>query len=70
MIDKAVKTATHSIELEVDGGINRQNAMKIIDAGADVLVAGTAIFEGGTKAYRDNISALRQTHATPPPKAK
>ena len=70
MIDKAVKTTTHSIELEVDGGINRQNAMKIIDAGADVLVAGTAIFEGGTKAYGDNISALRQTHATPPPKAK
>ena len=47
------------IELEVDGGVNSENAEDIIAAGADVLVAGTAIFQNGRQAYADNIKALR-----------
>lgn len=45
------------IELEVDGGITAKTAPACIEAGATVLVAGTAVF--GTKDYRANIAALR-----------
>ena len=47
------------IDLEVDGGINRETAKRVIEAGADVLVAGTATFAGGPKNYAANISGLR-----------
>jgi len=47
------------IDLEVDGGINEQTARQAIDAGADVLVAGTAVFTGGPEAYGANIRRLR-----------
>jgi ribulose-phosphate 3-epimerase len=47
------------IALEVDGGINQQTAKRVISAGANVLVAGTAVFRGGPKCYASNISALR-----------
>ena len=50
----------YDIELEVDGGVNRDNAAGIIAAGASMLVAGTATFKGGPSAYADNIAALRQ----------
>lgn len=55
MIDKAGL----SVDLEVDGGIDRDTAPRAIAAGADVLVAGTATFKGGAAAYADNIRALR-----------
>jgi ribulose-phosphate 3-epimerase len=47
------------IDLEVDGGVNRETASRCIAAGADVLVAGTAVFSGGPQRYPDNIRALR-----------
>ncbi len=47
------------IDLEVDGGIDRDTAPRAIAAGANVLVAGTATFKGGHDAYADNIRALR-----------
>ena len=47
------------IDLEVDGGITPQTAPRAIAAGADVLVAGTAVFKGGADAYGANIAALR-----------
>src|SRR5688572_17679615 len=40
-----------AIELEVDGGINEETARAAITAGADVLVAGTAVFAGGAGSY-------------------
>ncbi|MEZ0496273.1 ribulose-phosphate 3-epimerase [Sphingomonas sp. IW22] len=55
MIDKLGK----AIDLEVDGGIDPSNASRVIAAGADALVAGTAAFRGGPAAYADNIRALR-----------
>ena len=47
------------IDLEVDGGINTETAKQVIAAGADVLVAGTATFQGGPDKYAANIAALR-----------
>ncbi len=46
-----------NIEIEVDGGINPLTASRCISAGADILVAGTAIFSGGD--YARNIDSLR-----------
>lgn len=45
--------------IEVDGGINPQTAKLARDAGADVLVAGSATFKGGATHYEANIQALR-----------
>ena len=45
------------IELEVDGGINPETAVEVAQAGADVLVAGSAVFGNGQ--YEANISAIR-----------
>jgi ribulose-phosphate 3-epimerase len=47
------------VDLEVDGGINEETARLAIEAGADVLVAGTATFQGGRKNYARNIKNLR-----------
>ena len=47
------------IDLEVDGGIDRETARLAIAAGADALVAGTATFRGGPDHYAENIRALR-----------
>ncbi|MXO68943.1 ribulose-phosphate 3-epimerase [Pelagerythrobacter marinus] len=48
------------IHLEVDGGVNPQTARLCVDAGADVLVAGSATFKGGPERYADNIAALKE----------
>ncbi len=45
--------------IEVDGGIDAETARQAVDAGANVLVAGTAVFKGGPTAYADNIRALK-----------
>jgi ribulose-phosphate 3-epimerase len=47
------------ILLEVDGGITPETARRAIAAGANVLVAGTAVFKGGSGNYAANIAALR-----------
>jgi ribulose-phosphate 3-epimerase len=47
------------IDLEVDGGINPETAKQVIAAGANVLVAGTAVFKGGPDNYASSIKALR-----------
>src|SRR5262245_53592453 len=48
---------TRAIHLEVDGGVSPDNAGGCAHAGADVLVAGSAVFRGG--AYAENIAAIR-----------
>jgi ribulose-phosphate 3-epimerase len=45
------------IHLEVDGGVSPDTAGACAKAGADVLVAGSAVFRGGK--YADNIAAIR-----------
>jgi ribulose-phosphate 3-epimerase len=47
------------VDIEVDGGIDAATAPQAIDAGATVLVAGTAAFRGGPDHYAANIAALR-----------
>jgi ribulose-phosphate 3-epimerase len=47
------------IALEVDGGITPETAKLAISAGANILVAGTAVFRGGPSQYAANIAALR-----------
>ena len=47
------------VDIEVDGGIDPVTAIQAIDAGATVLVAGTAAFRGGPDHYAANIAALR-----------
>lgn len=47
------------IHLEVDGGVNPETAKLCVEAGADVLVAGSATFKGGPEQYAANISALK-----------
>ena len=50
------------INIQVDGGINDSIAPKVIKAGANVLVAGSAIFKGGNlKSYKQNINSLRSS---------
>jgi len=39
-----IKKRRLSLEIEVDGGINQETAAKVIEAGASILVAGTAVF--------------------------
>jgi ribulose-phosphate 3-epimerase len=49
------------IDIEVDGGITAENAPLVTTAGANVLVAGSAVFKGGN--YRANIAAIRSAAA-------
>jgi ribulose-phosphate 3-epimerase len=48
-----------AVHIEVDGGIDPETARAAVNAGADVLVAGTAAFRGGPGQYAANITALR-----------
>jgi len=56
----AAMTAGRDIDIEVDGGINPEHAATVAAAGANVLVAGSAVFKGGPNAYAANIAAIRQ----------
>ena len=47
------------IDIEVDGGITPETAGPVAAAGANVLVAGSAVFRGGPAAYAANIAAIR-----------
>jgi len=49
------------IDIEVDGGITAENAARVVQAGANVLVAGSAVFKGGN--YKANIAAIRNAAA-------
>jgi ribulose-phosphate 3-epimerase len=57
-IRKMIDKQGLDVDLEVDGGIDRETAPQVIAAGADALVAGTATFRGGPSAYAANIAAL------------
>jgi ribulose-phosphate 3-epimerase len=58
-IRKMIDETGRDIDLEVDGGVNEKTARRAISAGADVLVAGTAVFGDGASEYADRISQLR-----------
>ena len=58
-IAKRISKENLQAEIEVDGGIDAETARQAVDAGATVLVAGTAAFRGGPDRYGANIRALR-----------
>ena len=58
-IRKMIDKSGRDIRLQVDGGIDFTTAPRAIEAGADVLVAGTATFRGGPSAYAGNIRKLK-----------
>jgi ribulose-phosphate 3-epimerase len=58
-VAKRIAKENLEVALEVDGGIDPDTARLAVDAGATVLVAGTAAFRGGPDSYAGNIRALR-----------
>lgn len=54
-----IEASGRPIHLEVDGGVNPETARLCVEAGADVLVAGSATFKGGPDYYAANIAALK-----------
>src|SRR5947207_6025498 len=68
MVEKIARLRTmiggRPIDLEVVGGVTAETAPKVTAAGANVLVAGSAVFKGGKPdAYRANIAAIRNAAA-------
>ncbi|MEL7215282.1 MAG: ribulose-phosphate 3-epimerase [Pseudomonadota bacterium] len=63
MVEKVRQTRAmigeRPIHIQVDGGIDPNTAPLVAEAGADVLVAGSAVFKGGEAAYKSNIAAIR-----------
>ena len=58
-VRKMIDGSGRDIRLEVDGGVTAETARRCVEAGADVLVAGSATFKGGPSAYAANIAALK-----------
>ena len=56
-VRRRIDASGREIWLEVDGGVNAENVRRVVAAGADTLVAGSAVFSGGD--YRRSIAALR-----------
>lgn len=56
-----------AIDIEVDGGVTPETAPLVVKAGANVLVAGSAVFKGGTReSYQGNMAAIRKACAGAP----
>lgn len=66
VVDKVRKVkemiGNRPIDIEIDGGVTPETAPLVVAAGANVLVAGSAIFKGGTpEHYKANITAIRDS---------
>jgi ribulose-phosphate 3-epimerase len=59
IIRKLIDSSGREVMLEVDGGVNAETAKDVVAAGADVLVAGSAVFRGDPSHYAANIAALK-----------
>jgi ribulose-phosphate 3-epimerase len=65
MVDKVARVKAmigdRPIDIEIDGGVSPKTTPQLVKAGANVLVAGSAVFKGGSEShYRDNIAAIRK----------
>lgn len=58
-LKKMIQERNLPIQIQVDGGVTLDNAPKIIEMGADLLVAGSSVFKGGPTQYANNIHALK-----------
>ena len=56
-LKKIASSINPDLEIEVDGGVNKDNALKLVEAGADILVSGSYIF--GSTDYKKQILSLR-----------
>jgi ribulose-phosphate 3-epimerase len=67
MLDKVRRVKAmigdRDIRIEIDGGVAPDTAPLVVGAGADTLVAGSAVFKGGPSAYASNIAAIRASLA-------
>jgi ribulose-phosphate 3-epimerase len=52
-----------NVDIEIDGGVTAETAPLVAEAGANVLVAGSATFKGGPSAYATNMAAIREAAA-------
>ena len=59
-LDRLRKEKGLSYQIELDGGVNRENLAKIIEHGTDIAVAGTAVFRGN---IRENVRDLQEVIA-------
>ncbi len=57
-LKKIIDERNLSVDIEVDGGINKANVATVIEAGANVIVAGSAIFNGDTKKNVDDFISI------------
>jgi ribulose-phosphate 3-epimerase len=57
-VREMIERRNSACRLEVDGGINQQTIREVVDAGADMIVAGSAVFSAG-KSPSENLAALR-----------
>jgi ribulose-phosphate 3-epimerase len=66
-VDKVARlralAGARAIDIEIDGGITPETAPQVVRAGANVLVAGSAVFRAGKRDYRANIAAIRDAAA-------
>lgn len=64
MLREEIDKRNLPVKIEVDGGVNRDNALKILDAGADILVSGSTVFAGNvgenTKFFLDLLHGYEQ----------
>jgi ribulose-phosphate 3-epimerase len=64
VVDKVARVkqmiGSRDIRIEIDGGVTPETAPLVVGAGADTLVAGSAVFKGGPGAYAGNIAAIRE----------
>ena len=56
----AAMVAGRPVDIEVDGGIDERTAATVVEAGANRLVAGSAVFRDGPKGYKTHIDAIRR----------
>lgn len=59
ILREMIDVAGHECMLEIDGGVNKNTIDAVLEAGADTIVAGSAVFGGDPKAYKTNIDVLR-----------
>ena len=58
-LKKMIDNTSYNIDIQVDGGINPDNVADVIASGANILVAGSAVFKGGSDYYAQNILNLK-----------
>lgn len=58
-IRQRIEATGRDIDLEIDGGVNAETGKQLVEAGANVLVAGSFVFKDGPEHYARNIQALR-----------